>query len=491
MFGTRLDLLLAATLALCIVRLWLMPLPSSFWVDEMGTVFVVQHGASAPSLRAAPQVADSIYYALPRLVEKLAGASEIGYRLISVFAMGGALLAIAGIAARLFDKRAAWFTVFGCLAFKAFNYEAADARPYALGSFVLAVALLLLIRWMDSGRVRDGLFFAAAASLLWWVHLIFWPFYVLFAAYAGFRLKTERTRAGWGQAFAMFAVIAVAITPVALRSLALLHQATAHVVVPPPTFRELIVELNLSLLTGGCTIALLVSRWFGWSDRKAVASPASILLITGWWLIDPLVLYGFSKLTGESVFVARYMYLALPGAALTVLLLVAMSVPAEQWNRVALGLGVGVLIFGGHWGKVWPPHHNSNWKGAAAALRTWAGGEDVPVICPSPFIEARPPVWTPNYPVSGFLYSNLTYYPLGGHIYPFPYESSPEAEAYARSLTTGTLAHARRFAIYGPDKSVKFWRAWFARRPELVGWSDTVSEFDDVWIVAFAPLGKP
>ena len=39
-----------------------MPLGSSFWIDEMGTVFVTRHGAADPSLSVAPQVALSIYY---------------------------------------------------------------------------------------------------------------------------------------------------------------------------------------------------------------------------------------------------------------------------------------------------------------------------------------------------------------------------------------------------------------------------------------------
>jgi hypothetical protein len=36
----------------------------------MGSVFVVHHGAADPTLRAAPQVADSIYYVLPSVVER-------------------------------------------------------------------------------------------------------------------------------------------------------------------------------------------------------------------------------------------------------------------------------------------------------------------------------------------------------------------------------------------------------------------------------------
>src|SRR5580704_11871158 len=107
-----LNLLLGFLLAACITRMWLMPLPSSFWVDEMATVFVVQHGANHPSFAVAPQVPDSIYYQLPRASEALFGFSEAAYRLPSVLLMGLALFLIARLAARLIHPNAAWFAVF-------------------------------------------------------------------------------------------------------------------------------------------------------------------------------------------------------------------------------------------------------------------------------------------------------------------------------------------------------------------------------------------
>jgi hypothetical protein len=486
----NLNYLLVATLALCLIRLWLMPLPSSFWVDELGTVFVVHHGKDAPTLRDAPQVPDSIYYALPALAEKIAGFSEISYRFFSVLAMGAALLVIARLAARLIDPRAAWFAVFGCLALRSFNYEAADARPYALATLVLASAILLLIRWLDSGRIRDGLLFAAVAAVLWWVHLILWPFYLVLALYAGFRVFTKRTPVSPMPLALIFLLIAVGVAPVALRSLALLHQAGTHVVVPRPHFRELTAQLQLSLLTGLCTVAFLVSRYFGWQPPRAVVSTAAVVLIAAWWLVDPLVIYLFSSLSHTSVFVGRYMYPAVPGVVFMILLLVAMVAPPEHWKQLALLLGVGVLIFAGHWNQLWPPHHNSDWRAASQALRTWTRGEDVPVICPSPFIEARPPVWRPDYPIDGFLYSNLAVYPMGGKVYPFPFESSTPVEDYARQLVDDRLSHSR-FAIFGGDRAVNFWRAWFSKQPGLLDWnSRMIGIYGDVELVVFEPPAR-
>jgi hypothetical protein len=123
-------------------------------------------------------------------------------------------------------------------------------------------------------------------------------------------------------------------------------------------------------------------------------------------------------------------------------------------------------------------------------LRQWTNGENVPVICPSPFIEAQPPVWRPDYPVQGFLYSNLTVYQTPGHIYPFPFVRLPPVEEYARRLSIGTLAPAGRFALYGADRNVEFWQRWFAARPELHGWRNRgLGSFGDVEVVAFSKSG--
>ena len=61
----------------------------------------------------------------------------------------------------------------------------------------------------------------------------------------------------------------------------------------------------------------------------------------------------------------------------------------------------------------------------------------LPVLCPSPFIEARPPVWQPDYALPGFLYCHLPVYPFRGKQYLLPFDDSPEAERYVTSLARG------------------------------------------------------
>src|SRR6185437_12970890 len=154
--GRRWPLVLL--LAVCIARLWLVPVTSSYWVDELVTVFVIKHPGHA-SFAVAPQVPQSIYYWLPHLAYAVAGQSEIALRIPSMIAMGMALWLIFLLAARLIHPKAGWFAVFAALSIRGIDYFAIDARPYALGIMVASACVYFLVRWLDSARWRDAALF--------------------------------------------------------------------------------------------------------------------------------------------------------------------------------------------------------------------------------------------------------------------------------------------------------------------------------------------
>ncbi|HLH43376.1 MAG TPA: glycosyltransferase family 39 protein [Bryobacteraceae bacterium] len=478
--------LLMAVLAACILRFWIVPLPSSFWLDEMVTSFVIHYGAQHASLRVAPQVTETIYYAIPELAEKLFGFSEVSYRIPSLALMGVALIFIACLAARLIHPQAAWFAVFACLSLKGFNYQAADARPYGLGTAVTCAALWLEIRWLDRGRWIEGIAFAALAAALWRVHLIYWPFYAIFAGYAIWRIAARETPVTWLKGIAILTLLGAALVPVALRALALARNAGAHVIVPPPTLRDLRGSYHflLALLAGGGAGAV---GWFFQWPRPGFARPysgAGVLLL--WWLWFPLALFLYSRFTGNSVFVPRYLSLVLAGTGLAATAIAACFIPEQRWGPMSLALGLGVLIFMGQWTIARPRHDNSDWRGAAQAIKALHLAPSTPVIYPSPFIEARSPVWRPDYPLPGFLYCHLLIYPVGGTPYLFPFESSPEAERYAADLAGRTLSSAGRFLIYGGDRNVLRWQTWFRRRLEFQQWrTRRLGPFGDVEVALF------
>ena len=177
--------------------------------------------------------------------------------------MGIALFFIGLLAARLIHPQAAWFAVFACLTLRVFNYEAADARPYALGMCVAAASLWLLIRWLDSGKWLDGILFLAAGALLWRVHLVYWPFYLVFAIY--FLARSDR-RVSWIQAVTISAGLVLALLPVAISALAMNRDAAQHVFAPLPSWFELGETFKIRLVAG-CALGAV--------DLRALAARAS------------------------------------------------------------------------------------------------------------------------------------------------------------------------------------------------------------------------
>ena len=278
-------LALPLLLALCIARMWVMPLGSSFWVDEAETAFIVHHGVNHPSLAIIAPAIGSVYYWLAASVGGYVWIFRSGRA--SAFAPGVSDRAvfIGRVAARLIHPQAAWFAVFACLTLRAFNYEAADARAYALGTCVAAASLWLLIRWLDSGKWLDGILFLAASALLWRVHLVYWPFYFVYAIY--FVARADR-KASWVQAVAISAGLALALLPVATSALAMSRDAAQHVFAPLPSWSELGETFKIRLVAACALGALIYARFQRARRVDSVPAFSAIALIAGWWLVQPI-----------------------------------------------------------------------------------------------------------------------------------------------------------------------------------------------------------
>jgi len=416
----------------------------------------------------------------------MAGQSEVLFRIPSILAMGIALWLVSLLAARLIHPAAGWFAVFAALSIRGIDYFAIDARPYALGIMMASASLYFLVRWLDSARWADATLFVVFAALVWRVHLLYWPFYLVIAIYAAVRLASGDTPARWPQCIAVATVGAAALLPQAVSALSLAHGAHAHSFVEPPTLHIFEHELrwNIPVLCGAA--AWMLARL---ARPRFRIRPGGWVLIMSWWLVQPVCLYIYSHVTGNSVYVGRYLSVMLPGAALTAAAVVALWMPPTSWRIAAAVMALAALIFQGHWESVWYRHDVSDWRTAAREVNRFATDPSTPVLVPSPFVEARPPAWTPDYPLPGFLYAQLDGYPVAGKPYLLPFDSpvdSPGGVGFAESLLRdGELTAAGRWVIYGPERHVRDWRKWFLHRPEVAGWSNTVQEFGDVYVAEF------
>ena len=206
-----------------------------------------------------------------------------------------------------------------------------------LGTCVAAASLWLLIRWLDSGKWLDGILFLAAGALLWRVHLVYWPFYLVYAIY--FLARSDR-RASWIQTITISAGLVLALLPVVISALAMNRDAAQHVFAPLPSWFELGESFKIRLVAGCALGALIYARWRRAPRVDAVPSFSAIVLIAGWWLVQPLGLFAYSHLSGISVFATRYVSIALPGAALAATAAAAFFIPKSKWRSLALLMGV-------------------------------------------------------------------------------------------------------------------------------------------------------
>lgn len=486
----RSDWYLVLLLILCLGRMWIMPLPSSFWLDEAATVMLAQHPDDA-SFNVAPQLSATIYNAVPRTVHRLIGDTEIDYRIPSLLLAGLALWFVARIAARLIAPEAAWFAVFGCLCIADFNFYAGDVRPYAMGIFVATAGMWLLLRWMDSGTWRDAALFWLLAALLWRVHLAFWAFYPVFLLCGLLRMAGRDRRATWPQALAVVSATIVSLIPVALQALALFRSADTHVVARVVGLHYFSTSLAWEEVAGvGASAVVAGLIWRKQRDRTPAL--ASVAIVGLWWLGMPVLLLAVSRLTGTGMFLIRYVSPALPGAALAATALAAFFVPARLWKPAAALLAVGALAVAGHWEALWPNHARyEDWRTMAGIADLAATSPDTPVVVPSGFAEGIRPNWTPDYQVPGFLYSQFYVYPVRGRIIPFPFSTAPEDEVYMKHLAADTLGRGDRFILFGGGENAHKWVNFLLQLPELAGWRMNYRLSGGLLVAVFDRNGVP
>ncbi|HYL75610.1 MAG TPA: glycosyltransferase family 39 protein [Bryobacteraceae bacterium] len=477
--------LFAVLLAACFVRFWLFLLPESFWIDETVTAFIARFGAGHPSLAAGPRLDQSIYYWLPRASQALFGFSEAALRIPSLAVTFVSLFLIGRMAARLVHPQAGWFAVFLCFIPREFARLATDARPYGLGACVTLAAMWFLIRWLDAGAWRDAALFCLFAALLLRVHLIYWPFYAVFVAYSLMRRVREETPVSARAIMAVFAIVAASLAPLVPVTIGLFKETKVHVVTGMPSFATFKDAMQLPIIIGAGLVFWILATAFRWARERISTTPSDLLLVVSWWLWQPLFLLAISWVTRNPVFVARYFSLALPGMILTAALAAAYSIPSRAWKPLTAALACGILM-AGIWRDPFPPSRKSHWRQAALTVNELVRGTDTPVICPSPFVEARPPAWTPSYSLPGFLYAHLAVYPIENTPVLLPGDIIPEGEQYAATIAKNSLSSSTRFVVYGSSVGVTDWGNWFAERPELAAWGHhLVGSFGDVKVALF------
>src|SRR5262249_51527789 len=178
-------------------------------------------------------------------------------------------------------------------------------------------AMLMLLRWLDYGRLSDGMLYVVLVSLTVHLHYLFITTLLIHGAYAAMALfrGCKVSARAMGLAAALIVLFLLPLVP-AMKSVS--ESTRSHAFAPLPALSDFFASFvpihALSSLGIGLLAAALI---FPGVKINLVPLRESFWQLTFFWIvIPPACLFLFSRFIGASVFVPRYYLPTFSGAAL-------------------------------------------------------------------------------------------------------------------------------------------------------------------------------
>lgn len=446
-------------LFVAIVDLWVVPLRSSFWLDETGTFWIIKDGFSTLWERSINWAGQYPSYFLVDWVALAAGGrQEWVLRLPSIVAMLAGTWLFYKLAERLFDKATAQMAVLVFVCSEQVSFAAADARPYALGLSMVIGSAWALVSWLDTGRRRYAAGHVVFTVAVVYVHYLSALSLAVFGIYAVWRSRGER-KIAVRKLVASWIACGILILPLVPPALHYYQGRANHSFSSTPSVSDLLGAIAPPSLIGLIGVGLLAALLiFPQSLRgRFEARRGSLLLAAAWALAAPVVLFAVATITPVKLFVPRYFMPCLPGLALVAGWLVCSAV-APAGRRVAAALLVVVSIFG--FGTL--VHGHEDWAGATRKIRLLPGSATLPVLAASGFVEARDPNAMNAARFREVLFAPQIMYPLPGPLIRLPYALGTAAEDYVEGLLP-RVEQEKRFVLLVRFEGLQ-WEPWLRGR---------------------------
>jgi hypothetical protein len=460
-----------------VVRLWAMPLPSSFWLDEFGTAWVTG-GTLGEVLERARLFPQSLpYSAIVWAARRLFGSSEVALRAPSLVAMLAATWLVYRLGRELFDRESGLLAAGVFLLFPQIEFAAGDARPYAFAVLAATGALWMLVRWLDQGRAGAALGYVVLAAATVYFHYLFATALVAHVAYA---LRRRRGSPASGRQMALVAAaLGLLLVPAVALAVEIGGRRASHGFGGMPGWRPLVQAAApggvVGLLVGCLLVCWLLRLVTGVREppapRRDRGDTLVLLLLAS--LVPAPLLFAICWMAGTHFFVLRYLMAAVASQALLLGWLLGMVEPARG-RRAVLGCSLLiVLLRRGGVRDLAIGHGSENWRGAVSALN--AVNRDGPVLFGGSFLEARQIDLVKDRAHAAYLRSPLDVYRTQGPAFVLPWRTGPAAEAYVADLLA-TIPRTDSFGLIERNSSSASWETWLGDRSRASGY-----EMKDVW----------
>ena len=469
--------------AVVIASLWLVPLLSSLWLDELGTWWVVKDGLSDTVHRALTfQGQSPLYYAIVWAAKGIGGNSEVVLRLPSLIATAVSGVLLYRLARNLIGREAAWFSVLVFAATQSVSFEASEARPYALATLAVIASTYALVRWLDDGRRWAlALVYALLAVSVVWMHYLYALVLAPQALYAVVRRRRGETEVSVRRLVAIAVIVTVGIVPLAIQLGSLWDRRSSLSIPGDVSATGFAMVLAPPILVVSVILGALLARM---GDRVLIApAPArssTLVLLAGWLLFPVVAVYLVSALTPVDFLAPRYVASVGPAIALFGGWVIASLEPAAARRIVAVVLAIASVLAFGSTGK-----NGEDWRAAAAFERAHADPGTVVLLHPA-LVESAQLDWFSDPEKRSYLLSVQSYYPMEGDVMPMPYLLDNESRDYLEGLVTGPLAGVDRFLLVTRYPQVPF-RDWLDGRLRSDGYTSKVSgTFGVIQVIEFS-----
>ena len=466
--GLRLKVLIALAAA-TILCMWVLPLRSSLWLDELVTYWSAYKGVLGAIFRSQAWPGQNIpYMVMVAAAMKVGGHSEIVLRLPSLAAALLTAWLLFRLGERFLDREAGLLAVviFTCL-HEIARDAAANARPYSIALLLAVAAVLQLVRWIDTHRRRTLAGFVLAAAAIPYFHYLFASMYLVFLVYGIYEYRVEH-RVRLRELIAAAGFIAVLLSPLVWDFLHV-HRATSQVSFAGTPEAPLLLDAFMPQALAASVFLAAVASWIAWRNNIQVSGelPSSAKVLLGSWLTIP-ILFSFvvARLTPMKIFVPRYYLVSF--AALALILGCAIRMLLAPRVRIVLAafmvLG-SVVTYSGYHLTLSP--HRENWRAAAQLVRSADVQPTTPVLVRVGLIETRNVHWPVDIDRDSPLLCPLSKYPVPGRVILLPYVIDDQSKAYLRQITSQVLDHSDRFVLMARGENVDFiaWaQGWFTGR---------------------------
>jgi hypothetical protein len=444
--------------------LWIRPIGSSLWTDELGTWWVISGTARQVVQRAeAVQGQSPLYYLIAWVTTHVTGRSELGLRLPSLLFCAVAALLIYRIARRLIDVETARIAVITFAVWPSIAFAASDARPYALATLAAVASAWALVVWLDSPRVWKATCYVVLAAIVPYVHPVFGLVLIPEMIYALARIRERSTSLKLRDVSIVVIGIAALTIPVALELVALWRRHDDWLIPNGLTVSGLVQMLVPPAVVAATVIGgLVVAPKLRIGPDSQRLPRSTLIFVFGWFLIPAAVLIVLGILTPIRLVTARYLLCAAPGGALLAALVIRIFEP-PQVRRIIIMVVVILSVL-----DLASPVKSGDMRGAVALARSVADEHTI-VLINAGFEESLQPDWYTDPERVGLLTAATSFYPVPGMVVPLPVRLDLTTLDFVRTQVGESIAGSNDVIVISDSGSA--YGPWFEEFMGHRGWT--------------------